>query len=82
MSRTSNPSAEGRGSRTDHVSAWGPNIAITCGPTTSSEDRTHDGRKYRMLNVIDEFKHESLAIRVARKFEAMDVLAKLTFLPG
>jgi len=22
------------------------------------EDRTHDGRKYRMLNVIDEFTHE------------------------
>ena len=31
------------------------------------EDRTHDGRKYRMLNVIDEFTHECLAIRVARK---------------
>src|SRR5690349_9013876 len=30
------------------------------------EDRTHDGRKYRMLNVLDEFTHESLAIRVAR----------------
>ena len=27
------------------------------------EDRTHDGRKYRMLNVIDEFTHECLAIR-------------------
>src|SRR5262245_8481344 len=31
------------------------------------EDRTHDGRRYRMLNVIDEFTHECLAIRVARK---------------
>ena len=28
------------------------------------EDRTHDGRKYRMLNAIDEFTHESLAIRI------------------
>ena len=28
------------------------------------EDRTHDGRKYRMLNVIDEFTHECLAIRI------------------
>jgi hypothetical protein len=27
------------------------------------EDRTHDGRKYRILNVIDEFSHECLAIR-------------------
>ena len=23
------------------------------------EDRTHDGRKFRMLNVLDEFTHES-----------------------
>ena len=30
------------------------------------EDRTHDGTKYRMLNVIDEFTHESLAIRIKR----------------
>src|SRR5918994_7914512 len=30
------------------------------------EDRTHDGRRYRMLNVIDEFTHECLAIRVNR----------------
>src|SRR3989454_9356759 len=29
------------------------------------EDRTHDGRRYRMLNVLDEFTHECLAIRVA-----------------
>lgn len=29
------------------------------------ENRTHDGRKYRMLNVIDEFTHECLAIRIA-----------------
>jgi putative transposase len=30
------------------------------------EDRTHDGRKYRMLNVVDEFTHECLAIRINR----------------
>jgi hypothetical protein len=35
------------------------------------EDRTHDGRKYRMLNVLDEFSHECLAIRVARELKAM-----------
>jgi transposase InsO family protein len=29
------------------------------------EDRTHDGRWYRVLNVLDEFTHECLAIRVA-----------------
>ena len=28
------------------------------------EDRTHDGRKIRMLNIIDEFTRECLAIRV------------------
>src|SRR3954447_6401037 len=28
------------------------------------EERTHDGRKFRMLNIIDEFTHECLAIRV------------------
>jgi putative transposase len=38
------------------------------------EDRTHDGRRYRMLNVLDEFSHECLAIRVARKLKAIDVI--------
>lgn len=38
------------------------------------EDRTHDGRKYRMLNVVDEFTHESLAIRVRRKLKSIDVI--------
>ena len=42
------------------------------------EDRTHDGRKFRMLNVLDEFTHESLAIRVARKLKAIDVIDVLS----
>src|SRR5262249_55011483 len=42
------------------------------------EDRTHDGRKYRMLNVLDEFTHEALAIRVARKLKAIDVIDVLS----
>jgi putative transposase len=42
------------------------------------EDRTHDGRKYRMLNVIDEFTHECLAIRVARRLKAIDVIDVLS----
>jgi len=47
------------------------------------EDRTHDGRKFRMLNVIDEFTHECLAIRVARKLKATDVIDVLSdlFMP-
>ena len=36
-----------------------------------------DGR-YRMLNVIDEFTHECLAIRVARKLKAIDVIDVLS----
>jgi transposase InsO family protein len=42
------------------------------------EDRTHDGRKYRMLNLIDEFTHECLAIRVNRKLKAVDVIDVLS----
>ncbi len=42
------------------------------------EDRTHDGRKYRMLNVIDEFTRESLAIRVKRKLNSTDVIDVLS----
>ena len=38
------------------------------------EDRTHDGRKYRMLNIIDEFTRECLAIRVNRKLNSTDVI--------
>ena len=42
------------------------------------EDRTHDGRKYRMLNVIDEFTRECLAIRVDRKLRPVDVIDVLS----
>lgn len=39
---------------------------------------THDGRKIRMLNVIDEFTRECLAIRVARKLKGADVIDVLS----
>lgn len=42
------------------------------------EDRTHDGRKFRMLNVLDEFTHECLSIRVARQLKATDVIDVLS----
>jgi transposase InsO family protein len=42
------------------------------------EDRTHDGRRYRMLNVLDEFTRECLAIRVARRLKAIDVIDVLS----
>jgi transposase InsO family protein len=42
------------------------------------EDRTHDGRKFRMLNVIDEFTRECLAIRVDRRLNSTDVIDVLS----
>jgi transposase InsO family protein len=49
------------------------------------EGRTRDGRKFRMLCVVDEFTREALAIRVARKLgsaEVIDVLADLFIARG
>jgi hypothetical protein len=40
------------------------------------EDRTHDGRRYRMLNVLDEFTHECLAIRIARLTAPFQLVAR------
>lgn len=42
------------------------------------EDRTHDGRKYRMLNVVDEYTRECLAMRVARRLKSVDVIELLS----
>lgn len=42
------------------------------------EDRTHDGRKFRALNVVDEFTRECLAIRVSRKLNSTDVIDVLS----
>ena len=42
------------------------------------EDRTHDKRKVRMLNVIDEFTRECIAIRVSRRLNATDVVDVLS----
>ena len=41
------------------------------------EDITHNGRKYRMLNIIDEFTRECLAMVPQRRFRSDDVLAVL-----
>jgi putative transposase len=40
-------------------------------------DRTSDGKGYRMLNIVDEFTRECLAIKVARKLNSMDVIETL-----
>ncbi|OLS54024.1 transposase, partial [Rhodovulum sulfidophilum] len=42
------------------------------------ESRTHDGRKLRVLNVIDEFTLECLAIRIDRKLNSTAVIDVLT----
>ena len=42
------------------------------------QDRTHDGRVFRTLNIIDEFTKEALMIRVDRKLNSVDVVDALT----
>jgi transposase InsO family protein len=42
------------------------------------QDRTHEGKKFSMLTVIDEFTRRCLAIPVARQLKSDDVLACLT----
>jgi putative transposase len=41
------------------------------------EGRTHDGRKFRILTIIDEASRECLALVVARQLRHEDVLAAL-----
>lgn len=40
-------------------------------------ERTHDGRSFKMLNIIDEFTREVLMIKVKRKLNSIDVLEAL-----
>jgi putative transposase len=37
-------------------------------------DRTHDGRRFRMLTVIDEYSRRCLAVKVDRKLNSRSVL--------
>lgn len=49
------------------------------------EDRTHDGRKIRMLTVIDEYSREAFAVKVERRLTSKDiveVLADLFIIKG
>lgn len=41
-------------------------------------DRTHDGRSFRILNVLDEFTRECLVAKVARRFTHQEVMGCLT----
>ena len=40
-------------------------------------DRTHNGKPFRMFNVVDEFTRECLAIKVGRKLSSEDVINTL-----
>ena len=40
--------------------------------------RTHDGRAFRLLTIIDEYTRECLAIKVARRLTSEEVLDQLT----
>jgi transposase InsO family protein len=42
------------------------------------EDRTHNEVKFRILNVIDEYTRECLAVKVARRLTSHDVVEVLT----
>ena len=42
------------------------------------QGRTHEGRAYRTLNIIDEFTREALMIKVDRKLNSKDVIDALT----
>ena len=41
-------------------------------------ERTHDGRKLRLLTIVDEYTRECLAIRVQRRMTSHDVLFALS----
>jgi putative transposase len=55
-----------RPERQDHV--WSYDFMI---------ERTTNGKAFRMLNILDEFTRECLAIKVARKISSQDVIEEL-----
>jgi putative transposase len=67
---------EGSGSTTDRVSAYGISIR-PCVSYEFVEGRTHDGRKFRMVSIIDEVSRECLSLPFARRLRREDVLAGL-----
>ena len=42
------------------------------------EDRTNNGVKFRILNIVDEFTRECLVVKVARRLTSYDVIEVLT----
>ena len=59
------------------ASGFDQSIRGTSGPMTSSRERAHDGRKFRILTIIDEASRECLVLIVSRQLRHEDVLAAL-----
>lgn len=38
------------------------------------DERTQEGKKYRLLKFVDEFTHECIAICIERKLKSIDVV--------
>lgn len=58
-----------RPERRDHV--WAYDFLV---------DRTHDGRPFRLLTLVDEYTRECLSIDVARRMNSDDVLERLSWM--
>ena len=61
--------------RTDEAGTPEPRLVLWLCPR---QDRTADGRAYRMVTIIDEHTREVLMIRVKRKLNAVDAVDALT----
>ncbi|MBP1178184.1 IS3 family transposase [Methylobacterium sp. PvR107] len=81
-SRPSSPNEGGSGTTTAPASVFARNYRNHVWSYDFVEARTHDGRKIRMLDVVDAFTHACLAIRAARKLKAINVLSDLFILRG
>jgi len=69
LGRSENSCTRRRAERINHV--WTYDFLM---------DRTEDGRRLKLLVVVDEFTRESLAIEVARHLTAADVIETLAYL--
>ena len=58
----------------DRASDCAHNTATTSHAYDFVSEKTHDGRTLRLLTVVDEYTRECLAISVARRMTANDVL--------
>ena len=83
-SHSSNRNRAGGGATTDPASVSGWARPITPGPMTASwiehtsDPRSPDGRKFRLLTVIDAFTRRCMAVVVARRLNSDNVLHCLT----